>query len=131
MLTVHNAALRLTKHLFALQSDLFDGTVVEFKELAFKRYNDVIFTILHIDPGKFILVCSASHGSFDEGIGRSEEAFEDIEVFACICVAGELVLALGYSVFETVLTVLVVDSFHEWITEHLVSLAKLGELDVR
>ena len=82
LLAINDGALRLTEHLSALQSDLFDSAVVELKELAFKRYNDVLFTILSINPGKFILVRSVSHGSLDVRIGRTKEALKNHEVIA-------------------------------------------------
>ena len=46
---------------------------------------------------------------------------------ALVRVSGELVHAFGHTVLQTVLTILVIDSFHLGVRQHLISLAKLGE----
>ena len=129
-LRVDNAALRLTQHLLALNHDFFDRSVVELVELAFERYDNVLFTILSVDPGQLSLVRRIACWLLNEWIGAAKEVLEDLEVIARVGEPGELIHALGDTVLQAVLAVLVINAFHEGIGEHLVGFAELGELRV-
>ena len=72
-----------------------------------------------------------SSWTFNEWVCAAEELLEDFEVVSLVGVTGKLVLSLRNSVLETVLTVLVIDAFHEWVGEDLVGFAQPGELKVR
>ena len=129
-LRVHNAALRLTQHLFALNHDFFDSSVIELVEFAFERYDNVSLTILRVDPGQRSLVRRVACWLLNEWIGAAEEVLEDLEVVTSVRVPSELIHALRDAVLQAVLAVLVINAFHEGIGEHLVGLAELGELEI-
>ena len=122
--------MRRAQHLFARKIDLFDRTIEEFIELAFKRYHDVCLAVICIDLGQLRLIRRVRGGLLDKRVRTAEEVLEDLVVVARVRVPGELVHALGHPVLQTVLAILVVDSFHEGVGEDLVRLAKLGELVV-
>ena len=107
--------------------NLFDSTVEEFKQFAFKRYNDVLFTILCINLLQFSLVTGHRLGILNVWVVAAEEALKDLEVFSLVCVTGKPVLSLGHTVLQTVLSVLVVHSLHQGIRENFVRFANARE----
>lgn len=116
LLVLHDGALSLTKHLLALEGDILDCTVIEFEELTLKRYNDVVLPILRIDSVEIRCMRRVRSLTLDEWIGRAKEALKNLEVLTSVSVASKFVLALGNTILETILTVLVVNSLHERVT---------------
>ena len=125
---VNDTALCRAEHLLPRDADFFNRAVIELVEFAFKRYNNVFFTVLTIDSLQLHL-CGGTHSGriLNEGIGGAEEALKDLIVITLVSVTGKFVLTFGHSVLQTVLSILVIDAFHGGICEDLVGLAQLRE----
>ena len=84
-----------------------------------------------INPLQLSLVSSIGGWALNEGVCASKEPLEDFIMVSLVGITGKFVLALGNSILKTVLTVLVVYAFHEWVGEDLVCLTQLREPKVR
>lgn len=129
-LSIDHTALRLSEHALAGQIDFFDSAVEELVEFAFERYHDVRLTTVLIDLLKLGLLGRINRLALNVRVLRAKECFKDFEVVSLIDVASELVNALGDTMLETVLAILVIDAFHKRVGQHLISFANSREVSV-
>lgn len=101
--------------MLACESNLLNRSIEKLVELALKRYNNILFAILSINPLQLSLVSSIGGWALNEGVGATEELLEDFIMVSLVGITGKFVLALGNSILKTVLTVLVIYAFHEWV----------------
>ena len=120
----------MAEHLLASIINLLYGAVIEFVKFAFERYNNILFTILGVDGFQLGLLRSGNLTLLNEWISGAEEFLEDLVVVSHIDIAKEFVLALGYSILETVFAILVIDAFLDWIRKNFVSFAETSESTV-
>ena len=120
----------MTEHLLASIVYLLYRAVIEFVKFAFERYNNILLTILSVDGFQLGLLRRGNLTLLNEWISGAEEFLEDLVVVSHIDVAKEFVLALGYSILETVFAILVIDAFLDWIRKNFVSFAEASESTV-